>query len=224
MSPKYQGELGSAALSDINNTHTKVLSLVGKGKRVLEVGCATGYMTKQMITGQQCRVTALEIDPESAELARQAGATVLTGDVQDEGVLEQLDGPFEVVVMADVVEHLREPEIVLSRLRLLLEPNGSLILSVPNIAHWTVRVSLLRGQFEYSEKGILDNSHLRFFTRKSIVRLLQESGYRVVRFESMYVFPLHHHHGLGHFFAKRGTPGCIDGLFGYQFIIQAKAT
>jgi len=125
--------------------------------------------------------------------------------------------------MADVLEHLRRADIVLRRLKDLLEPGGSLILSVPNIAHWTTRVGLLMGRFEPEDKGILDSNHVRFFTRRSISRLLRENHYEITQFEAMYIFPLHHRHGLARFFAKRGGPDWIKNLFGYQFIVEAKA-
>lgn len=221
MSPKYEGELDDRALSDPNNTHGRVVSLVGCGKRVLEIGCATGYMTKILVGQQGCQVTALELDPQAAQLAKGFAAEVLTGDVQDPAVIRQLCGPFDAVVMADVLEHLRDPQFVLSGLWRLIAPGGSLIASVPNVAHWTVRAGLLRGHLDYGDRGILDRDHLRFFTRKSVMRLLQDSGYRVARFEATYVFPMHHRHGLGRLVARRAAPGWAQGLFGYQFIIQA---
>jgi len=89
---KYEGQLGPSVLSDPNNTHARVLRLVGRGKRVLEIGCATGYMTQQMIREQGCRVTAFEIDSQAASMATVTGATVLIGDVEETGQLERAGG------------------------------------------------------------------------------------------------------------------------------------
>ncbi|MDO8671586.1 MAG: class I SAM-dependent methyltransferase [Dehalococcoidia bacterium] len=223
MAPYYHGELNAAALADPNNTHGKVLGLVGSGKRVLEIGCATGYMTRQMIVSQRCEVTALEVDPEAARLAREVGATVLTGDVEKDGLLEQLEGRFDVIVLADVLEHLREPWTLLNRLKSVLVPGGHLIVSAPNVAHWTVRTRLLLGRFEYGEKGILDSNHLQFFTSRSIVRLITGSGYKIIRSDVMYIFPFHRRLGLHRLAEKWMLPGWLSGLFGYQFIIEASS-
>lgn len=223
MALKYHGELDAAALSDPNNTHARVLSLVGSRKRVLEIGCATGYMTRVMVLRQACQVTALEIDSEAAELARKSGATVLTGDVEVPGTIERLGGPFDIIVMADVLEHLRDPWSVLCRLRPLLSPGGSLVVSLPNVAHYTLRAALLRGRFNYMQMGILDIGHLRFFTRKSAAGLLRNSGYQIDRIEATYAFPKHRRHGLGRLFAARRAPVWFQELFACQFIIRATA-
>jgi SAM-dependent methyltransferase len=99
------------------------------------------------------------------------------------GDLEKLDlvaefgeGQFDVVVFGDVLEHLRDPLLVLRQALPLLRPGGSVVLSIPNIGHGAVRLGLLKGQFEYRSLGLLDTTHLRFFTRESVLRLLDECG------------------------------------------------
>lgn len=91
------------------------------------------------------------------------------------------DRPFDAIVFADVLEHLADPEPLLRAARGWIAPAGSLLVSVPNVANLTVRLSLLAGRFEYAEKGILDRTHLRFFTRRSARRLIESAGFRIVR-------------------------------------------
>jgi SAM-dependent methyltransferase len=89
------------------------------------------------------------------------------------------EAPFDVVVCADVLEHLPRPEELLARIREWLAPGGTLFVSLPNVANVTVRAGLLFGRFPYAEKGILDRTHLRFYTRRSARRLLEDAGFRV---------------------------------------------
>ena len=87
------------------------------------------------------------------------------------------------MVYADILEHLKRPDLVLLRFKKYLSKSGHLILSVPNIAYFTLRLKLLLGRFEYEEKGILDVTHLRFFTLNSITRMLYECGYRIAKID-----------------------------------------
>ncbi len=143
--------------------------------------------------------------------------------------LVDLDRPFDVIVCADVLEHLAEPERVLASVRRWLAPGGLLLVSVPNVANAAIRLSLLAGRFEYSDKGILDRTHLRFFTRRSARRLVEQAGFRVRRIRATPVpaelaLPV-----LGRFpfrplsralaaAAARAWPT----LFAYQFLFDAR--
>jgi cyclopropane fatty-acyl-phospholipid synthase-like methyltransferase len=127
-----------------------------------------------------CSVTGVELSPESAESARRHCEKVVVGDAETLDLERALDGAlFDAVVFADVLEHLREPGTVLHRLRPLLAEGGAVIASIPNVAHASVRLALLAGEFRYREAGLLDRTHLRFFTRESIQDLFEASGYLV---------------------------------------------
>src|SRR5262249_20965582 len=146
-------------------------------KRVLELGCATGYMSS-VLRDQGCQVVAIEIDPEMAERARGYCERVIVGDLDAIDLSRELgDDRFDVVVAADVLEHLNDPSRVLSPLKPFLRPDGYLVASLPNIAHGSVRLSLLAGQFVYGQRGLLDRSHLRFFTRGSLEDLFEDAGF-----------------------------------------------
>jgi SAM-dependent methyltransferase len=91
-----------------------------------------------------------------------------------------LHGPFDAIVYGDVLEHLSDPRAVLQALDQTLTPGGTVIVSVPNVAHLWVRLSLLAGRFDYADRGILDRTHLRFFTRRTLLELLRDAGLAVI--------------------------------------------
>lgn len=162
-----------------HRAHMKLLDAAGSGKRVLEVGCSTGYLTERLVQRGNT-VVGLELDPDAAREAERWCEWVLVGDLERmELPLEP--GSFDVVMCGDVIEHLLDPGAALARLRPLLEPGGRLVVSTPNVANWAMRLSLLAGRWQYTDRGILDETHTRFFTRRSLVATIEGAGYRVDR-------------------------------------------
>lgn len=151
-------------------------------RRVLDVGCfcgGTGRFLKQRYPG--CEVVGIEMLEQAAELAKQVYDRVLVGTLEQLS-FEQvglLPHSFDVVVAADVLEHLFNPWQALQRLRGLLAPGGSLYVSLPNIRNLKLLSELARGHFDYAGAGILDITHVRFFTRKTAVAMLQQTGFVV---------------------------------------------
>src|SRR5437867_6053879 len=146
------------------STHSLVVSLVPRASRVLEFGCSAGYMSAVLKARLGCSVTAIELSPEAAQQAGAHCDRIVVGDA------ETLDFPrlfgadrFDAVVFADVLEHLREPGAVLQRVRPFLAEGGVVVASMPNVAHGSVRLALLGGEFRYRQAGLLDRTHLRFF-------------------------------------------------------------
>ena len=179
--PSHQ-ELNEKDLDD-NSSLKKMLRLVGEGKRVIDFGCATGYFS-QLLAKKGCTVTGVEINPEAAKFAEQYCEQVLVADLDFVSVTAILPKQaFDVAVFGDVLEHLRNPWKVVSEIRQLLKPEGYVVASIPNIAHGAIRLALLQGRFEYMDLGLLDNTHLRFFTRKSVEELFEGSGYFVETIE-----------------------------------------
>jgi 2-polyprenyl-3-methyl-5-hydroxy-6-metoxy-1,4-benzoquinol methylase len=165
-----------------DSTHNLVVSLVPPAARVLEFGCATGYMSAVLSERLGCSVTGIELRAEAAELARPHCERVIVGDAERLDLTEVLgETRFDAIVFADVLEHLREPGALLSRLRPFLAEGGAVVASIPNIAHGSVRLALLNGEFCYRATGLLDNTHLRFFTRESVEELFEQAGYAVTR-------------------------------------------
>jgi 2-polyprenyl-3-methyl-5-hydroxy-6-metoxy-1,4-benzoquinol methylase/glycosyltransferase involved in cell wall biosynthesis len=174
---------------DSNSTHANVLRLAGSNKRVLELGCATGHMSR-ILQKNGCQVTAIEIDAVAAEHAAPFCERVIVGDLDSLDFEQELRNErYDVVIAADVLEHLREPGAVLQSVRNYLRPEGYAVVSIPNVAHLSVRLALLAGQFPYAELGLLDRTHLRFFTRESLERLFDDAGFAIGRFQRMEVVP-----------------------------------
>ena len=163
-----------------NNTHAFALAMVGHNKRVLEVGCATGYFTK-VLAERGCKVVGMEIDRDAAAVAEEWAERVVVGNVGDPHVWESVDDEsFDVITFGDVLEHLRDPLAVLQIAVRKLKASGFVVTSLPNVAHGDVRLALLHGSFQYRETGLLDRTHVRFFTLQSIRQMLREAGLVVV--------------------------------------------
>ena len=167
---RYDESVGSA--------HNFVVEFVPEGSSVLEFGCAAGYMSEVLVNRRGCRVTGIELDPNAAAAAAAFCDRVIIGDAEALDLDEQLSGErFDAILFADFLDHLRSPGALLRRARALVADRGTVIASIPNVAHASVRLSLLAGRFRYRPEGLLDESHLRFFTRDSIRNLFEESGY-----------------------------------------------
>ena len=148
-----------------------------RGLDVLDVGCGFAT-TSQYIEQRGNRVTGIESSAEAVEVARTRISRVVQRDLQD---FDPALGAFDVIIFADVLEHLAWPIGVLKKYLALLKPNGSVIVSLPNVGLWSVRMQHLAGKFEYEETGVLDHTHLRFFTRRSALRMLDEAGLKPLR-------------------------------------------
>jgi 2-polyprenyl-3-methyl-5-hydroxy-6-metoxy-1,4-benzoquinol methylase len=169
-------------LADRNNSHTLMVELVGANKRVLDVGCANGYLA-EVLGRQGCTVSGVEYDAAAAEEARAHLDRLVVGDLETLDLAAELGtGGFDVVVFGDVLEHLRDPLPVLKQARALLAPGGYVVISIPNVAHGSVRLSLLKGRFDYGPLGLLDETHIRFFTRDNLRALLRDAGFAATDF------------------------------------------
>jgi 2-polyprenyl-3-methyl-5-hydroxy-6-metoxy-1,4-benzoquinol methylase len=199
-----------------HRAHMKLLEAVGTGGRVLDVGCSSGYLAEPL-SRRGNTVVGLELDPEAAREAERWCERVLVGSV------ETMELPFEpasfdAVVCGDVVEHLRDPGAALARLRPLLRPGGRLVVSTPNVANWAVRLSLLAGRWQYTDRGILDRTHTHLFTRRTLVDTIERAGYRVVRVDWTVPVP-GNRDGLDA--VGRAVGALRPTLFAYQWIITA---
>jgi SAM-dependent methyltransferase len=164
----------------LSDGHLMMIEAVPAGVRVLDVGCAGGYLARPL-TQAGCTVVGVEPDAAAAETARVYCASVTQGDFEDPATRAGLPGPFDVVIFGDVLEHLRDPWSALAAASELLAPDGRVIASIPNIAHWSARLTILRGRFPHADSGLFDKTHLRFFTRRSAHALAERTGYRIER-------------------------------------------
>src|SRR6478672_6473355 len=165
-------------LQNLRDSRSIAVKLIGTNKRVLELGPATGRITRAL-KENNCQVVAIERDARAVEMLRSL-CTVIEGDIEQLTMEHYLKGmTFDVILAGDFLEHLQDPVQVLQELRPFLDPNGFVVSSIPNVTHGSVRMELLQGKFEYRDTGLLDRTHLRFFTLQSIRGMFSEAGYEV---------------------------------------------
>ena len=211
------------------SSHSKlreVLQNISKS-RILDLGCADGQLS-EVAAELGHEVTAVDIEG-APKFANQI--TFFQCDLEN-GLPNDLTGNFDVVLCADILEHLRKPDILLFKLLPRLSHNGMILVSIPNFGHWYPRIRTFIGRFDYDARGILDQTHLRFFTRNSFTKMATKAGYKVKRisvtgtpFEVMlreapqrrfsWTFLISTLSNVDRMFCKiRPT------LFGYQFIFE----
>jgi len=163
--------------SDINQA---VLRNVPKGSSVLDVGCGTGTLGAEL-RKKNCTVFGIEYSKESADLASKRLNKVILSDIESE--IPKIDRKFDVIIFADVLEHLKNPETVLKSYLRFIKPSGIVVISLPNIANWTIRLKLLFGNLTPTETGILDKTHLHFYTLKTAKRMIESVGLKISRID-----------------------------------------
>jgi len=216
----------------LDSSHAMVLRWISdrRAGRILDLGCSSGSLAARLRDAGH-HVTG--VDLVAHEGVKDRVDRFIQADL-DQGIPLEVEGPFDVVLAADVLEHVRHPEQTLDQIRLLLAAGGSLIASVPNFGHWYPRTRVALGRFDYDRRGILDRDHVRFFTRRSFERLVTSRGFRPVRLNGT---------GLPLEVVDRGGRGSsVDGnrliriadrvnraavsarpqLFAYQFLYELK--
>lgn len=161
-------------------THQLAIGLIDDHSRVLDIGCGTGNLDKELLTRKHCEVWGIDSNREAVKKASRYCKEALVLNVDAGSKLPVPEKYFDYVIMLDVIEHLVHPENVLSLLKLHLKAGGKVIVSTPNIAHASIRLMLLKGEFIYTSLGIMDNTHVHFYTRSTFSDLLKTAGLRVV--------------------------------------------
>lgn len=157
------------------SSHSLIAKMAGdgRGRVCLDVGCSTGYLA-EILTRQGWTVDGIESDPVSSALASRACRRVFDQPVE---LWKPATANYDLIIFGDVLEHLVNPEQELVRFaQNHLSPGGQIIISLPNVAHVTVRLGLLLGRFEPATRGIMDSTHLHFFTRRGARKLISDSG------------------------------------------------
>lgn len=151
-----------------------ILKWVTPGSKVLEFGPARGYMTRYMKKELNCQVTCVELNEKMRPLLEPYAAQVIIDDLEENTWDKKLDSTFDYILFADVLEHLRNPQETLRKAARL---GRCILTSVPNIGHASVLLSLLEGKFQYQPYGLLDDTHVHFFTRRSLEQMMHAVGF-----------------------------------------------
>jgi methionine biosynthesis protein MetW len=224
--PKYHlEEVFNPQQAHPDDAHSILTRLIPPHSRVLELGCASGYLSGYMEQTLGCRVTGFEVDPAAAAIAVQRCSEVYTADLDAPDALSPAaaSAPFDVLLAAAVLEHLKYPQRLLRQAKTLLKPDARVVVSLPNVAHWGVRLCLLRGRFDYADYGIMDRTHLHFYTMQTGDKLLKESGFAV---ESLHIAGSGLQNALNRLARalKRPLPSPIlPGLLAYELIFVARS-
>jgi methionine biosynthesis protein MetW len=167
-----------------NTTYGLICDRVPRGAAVLDIGCASGNLALALERHRGCRVLGIDIDPDAVAVARSQGIDAVVADLTVQPVLEVVAGRrFDVIIMADVLEHLVDPAGVLAPVAALLTPEGRVLCSFPNITHIDIQLMLAQDQWRTRPAGILDQTHLRFFTAASFSEMAFACGYDVTAIE-----------------------------------------
>lgn len=148
-------------------------ALVPRQVKVLELGCATGFMSRYFRLKLHCQVVGVDINPSAKP--------TISGDLNLKSTWEKIKtkGKFDVVFASAIIEHLIDPEAILQLIKLVLKPKGKLIITTSNIAHWRMRLALLLGHFDYTDYGTLDRTHLKFYTYNTFQQLIIQAGFTI---------------------------------------------
>jgi len=203
----------SPDLDNPANVHGIQFRFVPDSSSVLDVGCHTGILGGLLKEKKHCTVVGIDHDEQALTQAKARLDGAFSVDLEDpswpgELIAEGL-GNFDAILFGDVLEHTKEPKLVLGEALRLLKPGGRIIVSVPNIVNLRVRLQILRGNFDYQESGILDRTHLRFFTQRTARALIEESGLLIVNEDVA-------GYSLPHWLLK-----IFPGLLGVQFVFAA---
>ncbi len=225
-----QTDTGSTGCGYFDFARPELLALIPESARhVLDIGCGSGRLGGALKARQPATVVGIELNAKAGEAARTRLDDVIVGDV------EKLDKPFEeasfdCIVCGDVLEHMRDPKKFLQRARKWLSEDGRLIASIPNVRHHSVVRSLLEGNWTYESAGLLDETHLRFFTRRDIAEMFRSVGYDITNWQ---ITPapgeedlLNKNHGGNVRMGKLNIQGLpakdAEEFFAYQYLIVAE--
>ncbi|PKL50383.1 MAG: class I SAM-dependent methyltransferase [Planctomycetes bacterium HGW-Planctomycetes-1] len=199
-----------------------IISLIPAGKnKILEIGCGTGITGKTLKEENKAvEVTGIEKIANIAEQAEKNIDKVITADIEALE-LSFADEYFDYIIMADILEHLYNPSAVLAKLKKYIQKDGCIIASIPNIRYWKiVRDLVIKGEWTYRADGILDDTHLRFFTRKSITKLFQSAGFTVDSVKPRFKLQPKKYDNI----LNNLTLGILEEFWTMQYIIMAKNT
>lgn len=195
-----------------HSPHTMAASRIAAGTRVLDIGCSVGHLAREL-KKKNCKVWGMDIDAEAVKEASAVCEEVVVADFDAIPVLPFADRQFDAILLLDVLEHLARPDRFLPLVPSRVAPQGTVWISLPNVARVEHRWNLLLGRFDYQDGAALSKGHLRFFTQKTARRLIADSGLRIVSEQST---------GFASILKSKGVPmfPLLCRLTAYQFLFE----
>ncbi|KKP40285.1 MAG: family 2 glycosyl transferase [Candidatus Peregrinibacteria bacterium GW2011_GWC2_33_13] len=183
----------SLNLDDANSPHTELVKSIEQNSKVLDIGCAQGYLGEYLYLEKNCDVVGIDYLPEHLEEARQKNTYKELFQLDLNHLSNELDkytGYFDYILLGDVLEHLYEPQKLLNQIKKLLNNSGYIVISIPNVSHGSILINLMKNKFEYTSTGLLDNTHIRFFTLESFVEILNKENFEIISLNACVKSPL----------------------------------
>jgi SAM-dependent methyltransferase len=197
--------------------------LPDNAKRILDIGCGAGNLGGFIKKSKECEIVGITYSQAEAEQANQVLDRAIVVDL-NASVLPEL-GQFDCIICSHILEHLYQPQEFLNKLHHYFVPDGKLIVALPNVLHWKQRLEFFKGNFKYTEGGLMDRTHFRFFDWQTAQELLTQSGYEILQAEADGNFPLP---AIRKFLPlsvssqiDRSALANFPGLFGFQFVFLA---
>jgi methionine biosynthesis protein MetW len=212
--PREKGEKHAGEAITPLDPKIKVVDQVSAGSRVLDLRCGAGILDEKLRKEKQCYVVGVEREPSLIEVAKPKCDMVILADLMNCTSLPLEEQSFDYVTLIDVLEHLTDPSnaVELAK-KYARRKSGKVIVSIPNVANWAVRLKLLVGHFDYGERGILDRNHVRFFTKRTLLSFLRKGGLRPTRILCTDSRPSTH-----------GSSRLWPTLLATQFVVEAELT
>ncbi|NCN03575.1 MAG: class I SAM-dependent methyltransferase [Candidatus Pacebacteria bacterium] len=182
---KYQNPNFNPNLLSKHNIDRMAIEEIANNSFVLDVGCATGFMGNYLKAEKNCVVAGLDLREAELKIAKGKLDYTFNANIEEEKtvkfILNKTKKKFDVILSTSLIEHTAQPDLVIKNMKKLLKPKGKIIMSTPNIAHWTIRLALLKGNFDYTDYGIMDETHLHFFTPKTFRELFLKNNLSIIK-------------------------------------------
>ncbi len=160
-----------------NNSWANLYSFITPKSRILDIGCSSGHFGEVLVNDKNSEVIGIDIDNDDIQKAKKVLNKAYVRNIETDDIKDL--GKFDIIIFADVLEHLLNPVNALKKIKKSLKPNGKILFSIPNMAHVSIRLSLLKGFFEYTSTGLLDRTHLHYYDEQEVFNIFNTAGYKI---------------------------------------------
>lgn len=180
----YSKKFNKDIFEDHNSSVYKILNLINqRPKTILDVGCSSGYFGAFLKERFNCNVWGIEIDKKDYQLATKQLDKVFNINIENKNQLSKIKTKFDIIIFADVLEHLKDPLSCLKNFKNKLASNGDIIASIPNIGNYYTKLMLFNGEWKYEDIGLMDKTHKTFFTYENIIKIFEEAGFYIYKID-----------------------------------------